>query len=116
MKRLLVPNLKAALLAAGAAIVMVGLGGCAEYADDSMYSSGVYNYGWGGPYYGSGYYGGYYGGGYYPGGGGGNRPGYNPGDRPRVEHHGNFGPGNANIRPSYGGGGRMGGGGRGGRR
>ena len=95
----------------GAAVALIGLAlftsGCAV-SDDAYYGGGVYSTGWGDPFYG-GYYGGYYGGGgYYPG-----RPGYNPGNLPpHIEHHGSWGPGSANVRPTpYGGGGRMGGGG-----
>jgi hypothetical protein len=99
-------------LAAAAAVTAVALctGGCAAGYDE-VYGGGVYNYGWGGPYgygyggYYGGYHGGYYGGGgYYPG-----RPNYGGGAH--VEHHGNWGPGNSNVRPTQHGGGRMGGGG-----
>lgn len=109
MKTRLSWKLRNICLAAGAGVAALTLGGCAYYDDGSygggMYTSGVYDYGWGWPYYG-GYYGG---GGYWTGGGGSiNRP-----DRPYVDHHGGgFGPGNANVRPMpHGGGGRMGGGG-----
>jgi hypothetical protein len=112
MKRIPAPKWKTILLAAGVVIAACGLGGCAGYYDEGVYSGGVYDYGWGGPYYYGGY-GGYYGG-YYPGYGGGypdrpNRPDNAP---PRVEHHGSWGPGNANVRPTtYSGGGFRGGGG-----
>lgn len=103
------------LLAANLLIAVSQLGGCVAYSDEGYYSSSVYGYGWNDPFYG-GYYGGYYGGGgvWVGGGGGVDRPGYNPGDRPRPAHPiSGLGPGSgANVRPSYGGGGFRGGGGR----
>ncbi len=91
------------LCSVAAAIVLAGVAlftsSCAVGYDD-YYGSGVYDSGWGGPFYG-GYYGGYYGGGYY--GGGGYRPGYGGGG-------GNWGPGHAPVRPMpHGGGGGRGG-------